>query len=270
MRGGHVYGGGGDPGFVAWLKAYLTQKAEGLTGEEKRGALAFAALQGREGSTAAINTYDDQVFTWGSGWSGLGGLPRVMTLLAASSPGAVAMLANCGVFIGPKGRLEVVDDKGQRVTGQRDALQVIRATPALLNLFVRLAKDPRTREAAADAQLGAFLATSGRFAGSEAIATQALYTFVAHLKHWAPGWAQNATSTAAATVPGSPSVERDRALAPAIVRAFYGAAPSGAYIVKAWVPQLQRYVRDMREDGLDVTADPVLAASAPPEREAVA
>ena len=68
---------------------------------------------------------------------------------------------------------------------------------------------------------------------------------------------------AAAEVPGSPSEARDRLLAPAIVRAFYANAGPSAYIVRAW-PQLQKYVRDMRDDGLDVTGDSVLAASSPP------
>ena len=64
------------------------------------------------------------------------------------------------------------------------------------------------------------------------------------------------------------SVERDKQLAPAIVQAFYAAAPANAYIVKQWT-QLKGYVRDMAHDGLDVTGDPVLAASSPPSKDLV-
>ena len=269
MLGGHVYSGQ-DPALVQWLRSSLTQRADAATGEERRGTLAFAALQGREGSTAAINTYDNQVLTWGTGWGGLGGLPRVMDRLVAASPEVVRRLADCGVKYLGGGNWAVDDGAGNVVTGKGAALQVIRQTPALLRLFIALAKDPATREAVADAQLATFLASSGKVAGSETIATQALYNFVTHLKHWAPGYLAGAVQAATATVPGAPSADRDRTLAPAIVRAFYAAAPPNAYVVKGW-SQVQRYVRDMRGDGLDVTNDPVFtSASPPPSAKAVA
>lgn len=262
MLGGHFYNGQ-DAAHVAWLKGYLTKKAESESGEKRRGVLAFAALQGREGSTAAVNTYDNQVFTWGTGWGGLGGLPMVMNRLISASPKVAARLAACGVTYAGNGSWSIVDSAGKTVAGKTPALQVIRSTPALMNLFIQLAKDASTREAVADAQLGAFLASSGTFSGSEAVATQALYNFVAHLKHWAPGYASGSVETAASEIPGSPSEERDRLLAPAIVRAFYNKAPAGSYVHKGW-RQLQGYVRDMKEDGLDVTGDPTLAAPDPP------
>lgn len=262
MLGGHFYNGQ-DAAHVAWLKDYIANRAASESGEKRRGALAFAALQGREGSTAAVNTYDNQIFTWGTGWGGLGGLPMVMNRLISASPKAAARLAACGVTYAGNGSWSIVGDDGKTVTGKTPALQVIRATPALMNLFIQLAKDPSTREAVADAQLGAFLASSGTFAGSETIATQALYNFVSHLKHWAPGYASGAVESAASEFPGSPSEERDRMLAPAIVRAFYRKAPAGSYVHKGW-KQLQGYVRDMRTDGLDVTGDATLSASEPP------
>jgi len=267
-RGGPFYTGQ-DPTLIAWLKSYLEKKASAATGEAKRGTLAFASLQGREGSTAAINGWDDQVFTWGTGWSGLGGLPGVMKRLVAASPAVVKRLADCGVRYVGDGVWSVEDSSGKVVTGKKEALEVIRSTPALVNLFIDLAKDPATREAVADAQLGAFLATSASIPGSETIGTQALYTFATHLAHWAPGWAKPAVKAAAAQVPGDPSADRDVRLAPAIVAAFYEAAPAKSYVVTGW-NQLKGYVRDMAKDGLDVTGDPVLSASSPPGKTPIA
>lgn len=263
MLGGHFYSGQ-DAAHVAWLKDYLARRAASESGEAKRGTLAFAALQGREGSTAAVNTYDNQVFTWGTGWGGLGGLPMVMNRLVSASPAVVAKLAACGVKYTGNGSWAIDDGKGTVVTGKTPALQVIRGTPALMNLFIHLAKDPATREAVADAQLGAFLASSGTFAGSNEVATQALYNFVAHLKHWAPGFV--AVDSAAAGVPGGPSEDRDRALAAAVVRVFYDKAPAKSYVRTGW-KQLQGYaLRDMKADGLDVGGDPLFTASEPPSK----
>jgi hypothetical protein len=198
----------------------------------------------------------------------------VMDRLVAASPAAVQRLANCGVAYTGSGNWSVDDGAGHVIVDKRAALQVIRATPALLNLFIDLAKDPSTRQAVADAQLGAFLALSGRFAGSEEITTQALYNFVTHLKHWAPGYIAppgrpSAVQVAAAKVGGSASADRDRQLAPAIVQAFYDNAPSSGYVVTGW-KQVQSYVRDMARDGLDVTGDPLLSASSAPGKEATA
>jgi hypothetical protein len=269
MRGGHVYNGQ-DPGLVAHLRDYLAAKAAAASSpDERRAILAFQALQGREGSTAAINTWDDQIFTWGTGWAALGALPMVMDRLVAASPAALKRLAACGVLYMGRGDWHVVDDKGQLVTDKKAALQVIRSSPMLLSLFINLARDPATRDAVADAQLGAFLASSGKLAGASEIGTQALVNFAMHLSHWAPGYMAKAVPTAASAVPGAPSEDRDRQLAPAIVRAFYAAAPATAYIVAGW-PQLKGYVRDMAKDGLDVTGDPLLSAAAPPGRESVA
>jgi hypothetical protein len=157
------------------------------------------------------------------------------------------------------------------VKGVEPALGVFKRIPALLYLLIHIAKDPATRDAVTNAQLDTFAATSGRISGSEEIGTQALFNFVTHLAHWAPGFmkplrGRSAVQVAAASVSGAPSEGRDRALAPAIVRAYYANAPEGSYVYAGW-KQVQHYVNDMRDDGLDVTGDPVLSASQPPSRD---
>jgi hypothetical protein len=192
----------------------------------------------------------------------------VMNRLISASPEVSSRLAVCGVRYTGSGAWAIDDGSGKVVTGKAPALQVIRGTPALLHLFIHLAKNPATRGPVADAQLGAFLASSGTFSGSETIATQALYNFVSHLKHWAPGFVS--VDTASAEVPGAPNEERDRQLVPAIVRAFYRKAPANSYVRNAqgW-KQLQGYaLRDMKADGLDVSDDPMLTASEPPGGDA--
>jgi hypothetical protein len=257
-KSGHMYGGA-DPTHLAYLRGHLALRAEAASGEDRRRILAFLALQGREGSTAAINTYDNQILTWGTGWGGLGMLGSVLERLRGSEA-FVKALAACGVRYVGHGEWEVDDGSGKLVKGKRPALELIKATPALLHLLIHLARDPATRDAVTDAQLDAFKATSGNLPGSETIATQALFTFAAHLKHWAPGYMDGVLAEADRAVPGSPSPERDRLLAPEIVKGFYRRA-------KGWIPdwrQLQGYVRDMKADGLDVTGDPILSAGAPP------
>lgn len=262
MKGGHVYSA--DPAQFDYLKTYLAKKAESFSGEDRRRVLAFRALQGREGSTAAINTYDNQILTWGTGWSGLGGLPEVMDRLVASSPLVVARLKACGVEYLGHGNWSVVDDSGKVVQGKQEALQVIRKTPALIYLFIDLAKNPATRDAVTDAQLATFMHGSGNISGSETLATQALFNFVAHLKHWAPGATKGVVEAAAQAVPGSPSEERDKLLAPEIVKNFIAHGPSYVKTTSGW-KQLQGYaLRDMKADGLDVSGDPVITAEGPP------
>ncbi len=261
-KGGHMYGGGRDKAHVAYLRAYLDKLADAATGEDKRRILAFKALLGREGSTAAINTYDNQIVTWGTGWGGLGMLPSVMDRLV-SSPEVVARLAACGVRYAGKGVWEVDDGKGHVVRGKREGLEAIKASPELLNLLISLARDPATRDAVTRAQLDTFKALSGNLPGSETIGTQGLFNFAVHLKHWAPGFMVDSVNVAASKVPGAPSEARDRTLAPEIVRRFY----ERAHAAKGWIPdwkQLKGYVGDMKTDGLDVTADAVLSAPESP------
>jgi hypothetical protein len=258
---GHYYTGISDKDHLGYLTSYLQAKADSAGAGDRRKILAFLAILPREGTTAAINTYDNQIVTWGTGWGGLGGLGRVMGELVRD-PTAKAALEACGLSYLGGNQYAVADlDGGQTVTGQKPALEVVRRTPALLHLLISVAKDPATRDAVTEAQLAAWMATSGNLPGGDAIFTQALYNFCTHLKHWAPGYMDGAVTWAASQVAGDPSETRDRQLAPLVVRYFYAKAKG------KWIPawkQMQQYVGHVKADGLDVSADPVLAASSPP------
>ena len=263
FEGGRVFAGSTDKDHLAYLHSYLLGRVERASAGDRRKIMAFLALQGREGSTAAINTYDNQIVTWGTGWGGLGWLGKVVERSLASEA-VHAKFANAGLRYRSNNMYDVVDlTAGRVVTGKQDALQVIRASEPLLNLLIQAARDPETRDAVTEAQLLTFMEGSANISGSDAIATQALFTLVAHLKHWAPGYVVGVMEWAVPKIgDGSPSEDRDRALAPLIGRYFYGKAHTSK-----WIPdwrQFKLYWQQMKQDGLDCLADAFIQAAAPP------
>jgi len=186
---GHVYFALEDKAHRAWLTEWFESKAAAASASDRRKIRAFAAFQTREGTTASINTYDDQIVTWGTGWGGLGWLGAVMTRAVANNA-VRATLEQAGVRYRNRNTYDVVNLQSKRVvTGKKEALEVIRAALPLLNLLIKLARAPETRDAVADAQLGTFFISAGDISSANEIATQALFNMVAHLKHWAPGYA---------------------------------------------------------------------------------
>lgn len=263
---GHIYTGNTDKAHLAYLKEYLRTRASRASPADRRKILAFAAFQSREGSTAAINTYDSQIVTWGTGWGGRGGLGGVMTRATASA-GVRGRLGSAGVRYREKNFWDVVDLASKRViTGREPALELLRASRPLLCLLIDLARDPATRDAVTEAQLATFMRSSANIAASEAISTQALFNLVTHIKHWAPGYVTGCLEWAVPQVgPGDPSEERDRRLAVLVGRYFFGKARRSRPM---WIPtwtQFQLYFgRHMKSDGLDCTADPFFAATSAP------
>ncbi len=260
---GHVYWALEDKAHRAWLREYFEKKMAIASSADRQRIRAFLAFQTREGTTASINTYDSQIVTWGTGWGGLGWLGAVMNRLLTNNA-IRAALEDAGVRYRKSNTYDIVDLQKKRVvTGKQEALEVMRASLPLLNLLIQVARSPETRESAADAQLGVFLISAGQITNAEAIATQALFNLVSHLKHWAPGYATGCLEWALPQLPpGSPSVERDKLLVPLVGRYFYGKARG-----KAWIPawkQFQLYWQHMKEDGLDCLNDPFIQASSHP------
>lgn len=259
---GIMYMGNDDAAHVAFVRTRLEALAnEAPEQARQRGIRAFAALQGREGSTASINSYDNQIVTWGTGWGGLGLLPNVFERLKGTK--TAARLASAGLrYLGNR-EYEVVDEAGNSVRGTAPALKVIQSTPSLVALLVDVARSPATRAEVLDAQLNTFLAFGGKVAGQEQAATQALFNFAAHLQHWAPGFGNGALSWAASQVPGPPSRVRDVALAEKMLYYFYDRARKTKWI-PSW-PQAKGYWNDMVSDGLtEAKGHPILARTTPP------
>jgi len=260
---GHVYFALEDKAHRAWLKEYFDSKMAAASAGDRRKIMAFEEIQNGEGTTASINTYDSQIVTWGTGWGGLGWLGQVMTR-AVTNNAVRAALEQAGVRYRSRNTYDIVDLKTKKVvTGKQEALEVMRASVPLLNLLIKLARSPETREAVADAQLGTFFISAGDISSADEMYTQALFNMVSHLKHWAPGYATGCLEWAVPQVAGeSISLERDKRLARLVGRYFYGKARG-----KSWIPdwkQFQGYWRHMKEDGLDCLSDPFIQASSYP------
>lgn len=260
---GHVYFALEDKAHRAWLAEYFESKMAVASAADRRKIQAFVAFQTREGTTASINTYDNQIVTWGTGWGGLGWLGSVMTRAVANNA-VRATLEQAGVRYRGKNTYDIVDLRTKRVvTGRKEALEIMRASIPLLNLLIKLARAPETREAIADAQLGTFFISAGDISSAQEMATQALFNMVSHLKHWAPGYAMGCLEWAVPQLTDKvASTERDKHLARLAGRYFYGKARG-----KGWIPdwkQFQSYWKHMKEDGLDCLSDPFIQASSYP------
>ncbi len=263
VRGGHVYGGGGDAAHAAYLEQWLGRRAASASPLDQRRIMAFRALLRREGSTTAINTYDRQIVTWGVGFSGFGSLGRVMGRATANE--AVRALF-CGVGMRCRGSriYDVVDvETGLVVTGTAPALEIVRGSAELLHTLIHAARDGATRDAVTGAQLTTFLETSAVIPGAEAVATQALFNLLVHLNHWLPAYMIGALAWAVPRAgEGGPSAERDKKLAALCCRYFYGKARRGP--IAPDYKQLAIYWEHMKADGLDCLDDPFFRAGAPP------
>jgi hypothetical protein len=258
-----MYMGNDDAPLIAWLKKTLAEWAE-REPARARGILAFAALLGREGSTASLNTYDNQIITWGVGFGARAGLmPAVMERLEREGPRAVGYLRRAGFrYLGGQ-EWEVFDSAGKLVRGRDAALKAARDVPEVMAALVHVARDPDTRDGVLRAQLETFLAHAGNVDGIGEAATQALVNFQAHLRHWAPGYANGALAWAAAQVPGAPHPSRDVRLAELVTKRFYDKA-AGQKWVPAW-SQFKLYLQHMVKDGLvELDGHPLLGASSPP------
>ncbi|WP_437682080.1 peptidoglycan-binding domain-containing protein [Sorangium sp. So ce131] len=266
VRNGHMYTGAGDRAHQAYLGDYFEARAAAASPRDRRKILAFGAFQAREGSTAAINTYDNQIVTWGTGWGGRGMLGKVMAR-AVANEALRERLGRAGVRYRDRNVYDVVDLRAKRViTGQREALETMRSSVALLRLLIHVARDPETRDAVTEAQLATFMETSGHIPGADAIATQALFNLIVHLKHWAPAYVDGCLDWALPQAGGgAPSVERDQRLAVLVGRFFYGKARRSKWI-PSW-QQFQLYCKHMKADGLDCMSDPFIRASGPPSKD---
>jgi hypothetical protein len=260
---GYIYVGRNDAAHLAYLKGYFERFSAKASAGDRRKVLSFRALLGREGSTTAINTYDNQIVTWGTGWGGLGGMGRVVER-ALTSRAVRELFASTGVHYRGKNTYDVVDLEAHLVvTGKQDALEAMRRSKELLYMLIQAARAPETRDAVTEAQLVSFMSGSANISSPDGVATQALFNYVVHLHHWLPGCAIGCLDWALPQVEsGSPTPERDRRLATLVTRYFYGKAPRYK-ITPSW-KQIQQYWGHMKEDGLDCMSDPFIQASGPP------
>ena len=112
-----------------------------------------------EGSASAINTYDDQLFTWGKGWSAKTTLPAIADAFFAADPGAKSELLEAG-FTHTGGKWLFVSLTEERVLEDNAALSAFRGDIKFSSLVAHLVEDPAHQQQMVNAQWSA-LSTGG-------------------------------------------------------------------------------------------------------------
>lgn len=228
-------------------RSYVKQTLEGMaakaeTADDRRFLLAFLSLQELEGNTAAINTWDNQIFTWGTGFSALGGLSCVMNRLKDNEV-IKRRLQSVGVVYQGDGKWNVADTKkGQWLAG-KPGLRALAASRGMLKTFIAIAREPATRDAVMAAQAACFVNNQKAVLGSLAkVQSQALVNFITHLVHWAPGLMRGVLETA--------SGQNDEQTAREVLAAFVANAKRRGFPLSE--KQLRLYWARLRDDGLPV------------------
>ena len=186
--GGHYYLGktGGTPNF------------SGTTFEKEVKTEIYNEI-GKEGGVGAINTYDDEIFTWGKGFAVKGLLMNVIEeLLNSSGKDYKQLFANAGIIVVNK-NFWVVDDSGNWIkddltSKSYKASQYIASSPQLLNFFTELAEKGDYTQDVLNAQVEVFTKQgAGKYPSYIMNSAKTAYadnwshesvTVLAHLSHW--------------------------------------------------------------------------------------
>ena len=180
---------------------------EKLTPAELRGAATSKEMKakqvawkelGHEGTLDSINTYDNQILTWGKGFSAKSGsMNEVLELMFKTDPEAKVELLKAGIYCDrdPANWMVVNRDTGMIEKGT-NALYLLQFDAKLLGVFVTLGRDPKHQEHALNAQWKA-MSKPGKAAAVPAFAydwPDSSIALAAHLSHWTPAmsWAKPA------------------------------------------------------------------------------
>lgn len=200
-------------------------------------------MNGREGPSSAINTYDKAIFTWGMGYGATGVLPRVLSKIYEIEQAKSTDLEDhpvqklfylCGFKL-DQGHYWVVDVDARKVYKDREpiaaaeynAFRYIHDTLELHYMWTLAARDDLTRATLLEAQRQIFFLTTGNVSGARRLKTGALYTFLAHLQHWTGdlgmdfvgyAFSNEATPSVSST---APSEKADGEIAVQAVHRFY-------------------------------------------------
>lgn len=186
-KGGYFYGGK-DPA-TPKKKTALENKKD-RTDAERVSLIIAKELQG-EGGYSSINSYDNQKFTWGRGFSALGALPKVLKTVFADAKLSATFLS---YGIRYTTEFEIVNTQSQGIATGAEALNELSKNRSLLGVFVHVAEDTSAEpgsdspaQKVADAQwdqleAGPLHAPDFVHAWKE----DRLVAFVAHLVHWLP------------------------------------------------------------------------------------
>jgi hypothetical protein len=190
---------------------------------------------GHEGTLDSINTYDNQILTWGKGFSAhSGSMNEVLEIMFRLDPEAKKVMLRAGIDCerNPKSWKVVNGETGMIETGD-NALRLLQFDPKLLGVFVTLGRAPEHGPYALEAQWQA-MKKPGNAAAVPTYAwnwPEAAIALAAHLSHWSPafGWGRHDYSRT-----GGDLVKIAGTWARAATRiATYAAAlPNGAILVR--------------------------------------
>jgi peptidoglycan hydrolase-like protein with peptidoglycan-binding domain len=229
---------------ATWAKDYFKKKAQ--AGGNTMVDRAFLVMLDKEGRPASIQTYDNQIVTWGVGLGGKGDGVHAFEHLEKDSRMKKA-LDDIGIAFESKS-YHVVDlvkkkvissTKGKPGDDDRHIppLKAWREQKDLLSAVVGLSEAEDTREAIAESQYAVYITNSTKWPGQDKIHTLALYFMITHMAHWMPAMAKygfNVQKEFEALGASAPSVETDKKIAQRVANGFVRYAKS--YFEKAGKP----------------------------------
>jgi hypothetical protein len=256
-----------------WAKEHFQKKVDAAPATGKNIPRAFVVMLDAEGRPASLQTYDNQIVTWGVGLGAKGDGVHAFEHLN-KDPKMKKLLDDLGINY-DGGDYHVVDLAAKKVVssaaGKRGdderhivALEAWRRQPDLLSAIIGISEDPATREAVAESQYAVYLSNSTRWGGQDKVFTLALFFMITHMYQWLPAIAKRGFD-----VPkefqniggGTPSLQTDAKLAPRIARGFvryakefYAKSPAKYDDVRTRTKT--RLWAKMREDGKAESFDP--------------
>lgn len=229
---GLMYGGRdvGEPAAVAAAR----QAPESRRSSTQRIDLLVWKEVGSEGGASSINTWDDQIFTWGKGWSSVGALQQVLARLFKLSPRAQEALLSAGVALEGR-RWLAVDTQAGRVVTDEAARRLLARDERLLSLFVILGEDPPYAGPSLEAQWAQLRDNAGAVPSYANTWSDEAIRLGVHLSHWLPvgGWRSRDYEATRGDLRAM-VLEFGAALGAHLNRAKRRAVPSGAWIVDAF------------------------------------
>jgi hypothetical protein len=150
---------------------------------------------GSEAALEGVQTYDDQGWGWGKGWSAKGSMTGVMENLFALDPAAEKLLFEAGIALSTAGggTFKVVNGDTGAIEYGQNAIELMRVSPKLLSIFVTLGRDAAHKQHSTDAQWQEMEKKAGNvpaYASKWLASNSDTIRLIVHMSHWQPasGW----------------------------------------------------------------------------------
>jgi hypothetical protein len=185
------YGGKKDRGYIYGGNP-KSDPSPNLASADKRRAevnkVVWKELAG-EGGSSAINTYDEQILTWGKGFGGAAGLlPDVVRRFFEKAPDVKETLLDAG-FTLADGKWLAVNTETGLVEEGKNALRLIQFDKKVLSLLIKVSEDAGSKQKFVDAQWGSISALAGNVPDAALKWADTSIALIAHCIHWRPsGW----------------------------------------------------------------------------------